>query len=368
MHIAVSARNNYMLYRLAQQPGVDVDCTNFQGMSPLMFAVWHFSVARLPNEYKDMLEAIKWLLARGADPNKQSRRASNAPPLVLAVQGDIIDVASAHAQLKSLIILLVDNGAEINRPRADGQSIIHLLSQAILDLSGSKGLEDILAYLVSLGGDINLPSRPGGQTILSEFLHKDCPPCLMRKMLDLGAAIQPYEADKALRLWSNSSKLRQSYDAPKLLQEHVSPEGYAEAFRAALLCRDKSVFNDLHDVCRSPINASELVSLALAPRKRNLSEVMQRLDFDANYVSDSGRSYLHTIVARLGTDKCKLKTFCDDARLFIRMGTSLRIRDAEGLTVVQCLRRKEKAVGDTQRYAELRLLLLDAQEAELDVI
>lgn len=136
------------------EAGADVNWQAEKSSPPLMLSIHGLHT-----------ETIKYLLAKGADPNIKSK-LTNITPLMLAM----------HSERKDLIDALIKAGADLNPPKA---------FETPLSFAVKKGQTEMVAYLLKEGADPN--SSKFSYPLLIAVLNKNVP--IVKMLLEAGADI-----------------------------------------------------------------------------------------------------------------------------------------------------------------------------------
>ncbi|KAF4508526.1 hypothetical protein G6O67_004889 [Ophiocordyceps sinensis] len=363
LHISLEFTNRFMLTRLIHG-AAQVDVQSALGRTPLMHAINLCAGATAVHRRKKLTEAVQILIRAGANVNAVSDAAVAETPLVCVVLADVDDWARSFRDLKTLLTILIDNGARING-FGPGPSILHALCEKVIQRGRSRSFDNLLAFLVDHKGDVNLAATPTGESILLGLIdqYEQVPTGFFHGLVNhYGATIRPGEVDQAFSAWLESPRLRSAfrgYDVLRHHGEHITAQAFERAWYQAFARQEEDLYLRLvaEDSPR-PADASELVAVALRTPNHCLWGYVHTLRFDANYVSPEGLGWLHMIVIKLKCTNWRERHAVEDAAFLISRGTSVCIEDHEGLTALQQLRRLN------QPYPELRLLLHEAKDRE----
>ena len=169
--VAVDAGHTHVARLLLQLPNAAarVNVTLCDGMTPLMLA------SSLPNEESDRaLSMLRMLIEHGAEVNASSAKKASTP-LILAAQNDFTGLVHA----------LLENGADVNHPRKDGWSALHVAADggftetctALLEAGAS------LSQLTTKRGasPLHTAARRGHTAVLDVLLNFKANPLYARK-------------------------------------------------------------------------------------------------------------------------------------------------------------------------------------------
>ena len=162
--VAALSRGHFRIAELLLENGARV---NVRGDPPLCFTHYFFDDHRI--------HAVKFLLKHGADVNAMSE-LRNLTPLCLATFRGCLEVTQ----------MLLEHGAEVDRPNIEGQTPLHLVSTKMdPDLPG-EGERSILArLLVDNGADVNAQDEHERTPLHFASYHGR--PEIARLLLDHGA-------------------------------------------------------------------------------------------------------------------------------------------------------------------------------------
>ncbi|KND89318.1 hypothetical protein TOPH_06041 [Tolypocladium ophioglossoides CBS 100239] len=340
----------------------------YLGRTPLIYAIKLCAHGPPALVRRFLIQSIEDLIEHGADVNRRTHPAAAESPLICAMPAAFIHLTTvdqrtkACADVMQIVDLLVKNGARINDRNSNGRTAIHKLWDEIVFANGDhRYLGKLLKNLVLKGGDLNLTTHPGGPTILHDFFVEEA-----KRAEDSDLA--SYSAIKEgpplhllyLLLWIRSPRLR-SAKGYKFLQhkDHLSQGAIDHAYLYAFEKQERVVFSALQAVFLNPTNGSQLVGIATKTPNHNLWANAKHLEFDPNWLSPEGLTYLHMIVDKVGIDGYNEKSAIKDADYFIQLGISVCTKDVTGLTAIQRLRRRQPD------FKRLRLFLLDERDREL---
>ena len=119
--------------------------------------------------------------------------------MAVAEQAEDINLALIEASSEGntgQVKMLLENGAEINKPSNNGNTALHL--------AGGRGHTETVVLLLKKGADINLPSKKGETTLhlASEFGHKETVELLLKKGANLSSLPEDKQTDE-LKALSN---------------------------------------------------------------------------------------------------------------------------------------------------------------------
>ncbi|PNY24954.1 Uncharacterized protein TCAP_05109 [Tolypocladium capitatum] len=383
LHIALRVANRTMLAALIQA-GADVEVSTDLGRTPLIYAIKLCAHGPPALARKFLIQSMENLIKHGANVNRRTHPAAAESPLICAMPAAFIHLTTADQRTKAcadvmeIVDLLVKNGARINGRNARGRTAIHKLWDEIMFVNGDhRYLGKLLKHLVSKGGDLNLTAHPGGPTILHDFFVqvakrgedlkmasypaiKDVPLHLLHLLVSLGATIKHYEADDVFKLWIRSPRLR-SPKGYRILQhkDHLSQGAIDHAYLYAFEKQERAVLSALRAGFLNPTNGSQLVGVAAKTPNHSFWADVKHFEFDPNWLSPEGFTYLHMIVDKVGINGYDEKSAIKDADYFIQLGTSVCTKDVAGFTAIQRLRRR------LSNFKRLRLFLLDERDKEL---
>ncbi|PHH59155.1 hypothetical protein CDD81_3686 [Ophiocordyceps australis] len=346
LHIAVKNGNPTALKKLIKLgANVDVQCT--LGRTPLMMAIQECTIHESVDSRRVMFEIIQFLLDCNANVSHTSHRVQETP-LICVMEEPITYWSSAQCQcLVTIIDLLVEYGADLNQRSFGGKTLLHHVCLQLFHAKHTGGLKKILTHIMKKGADINMPLR-GGMTMLryciSNFMSVS--PSHLRLMCQLGADIGEHEVEGVLAEWIDCRKMRHETQVSKVLKhhaEHISDSAAYEAYQKAFDQANVDLVGQLTAILPSPADASELVAIALSKPNLELLNMAVPLPFDANYTWKNGKSYLHIIVDKLTNEKLyKEDQAIDEATFFVKEGTSLAIKDKNGMDAIQMANKKRE--------------------------
>lgn len=208
--------------------------------------------------------------------------------------------------VKAIISMLIQNGADINGQQA-GWTARDCLGHCLLENSRNKSLQNLFHFLIEQGADVNLPSLHGRRSILHTFMvwaHRDNQVSyfLAKLVTWYGAKLTAQEASDVFGIWCQNPKVRsctRNYDFLRLHKYDIDAEALEDAWVWALETESKELYERLFSHCPCPSNAASLAAIALERPNHKLWSRVRELDFDANYVSPDGLSFLHLIVRKL---------------------------------------------------------------------
>ena len=134
-------------------------------------------------------EAVRAMLIRGADPNRQTRTGQTA--LTCAVS-----VLARNGDTRGVIIMLVDHGADPNLPDQSGRPpLIAALQGSASEYKIIPASEDAARLLIVRGAQVNVRDKDGGTpliTLLAQFADN---PALVNFLVEKGADVNARRND-----------------------------------------------------------------------------------------------------------------------------------------------------------------------------
>lgn len=362
--IAASKPNAYMVDALLSN-NADVHMVTGRGC-----AIAHAINACYRTKCKEQRKAyplvINSLIQSGARVDQNPAHPNLDSPLVMALLAVPQDNYKGFArEMKAIISLLLDNGADLNQRSVRGVNLIQYL-YVELAKNFNETLFNLLTSLVDQGADLNLPFASGATMLGNAIRNLDhTSPRLVRLLMSSGARIAPHEASNAFTVWFMSPKL-QAYcynmDYDILAYKAHIPQEIVNSAYLTTFSRDKKskLFQTICENFPTTTVAECLMLMVLGCNGRKLCPDSLILPFKPDWVDLAhGRSFLHTIVFQLGENELYRESMAiHDAEFFIERGTSVCLKDKRGKTAIQNLRALDKP------YKELRLLLLEARDRQ----
>lgn len=161
-------QNNLPLADMLIQQGADLNCRNCGDLTPLVLKISHGD-----------LEAVRWIIARGADVNLPGPNSYYGPtsPLMAASRGS--------SRAKEIVLTLLQSGANPNWQDLEGNT-------PFIIWSGRDMLADYkidgLATMLSRGANINTMNKMGHTALMAAIAGSyDCAPQTVQFLLSRGA-------------------------------------------------------------------------------------------------------------------------------------------------------------------------------------
>lgn len=364
LNLAILDDNDVMTEKLLLE-GVDVNLSATSNSTPIVSAITLMLRSGTPKTKQvAMMLLVVRLIDAGADLNPQ--RAFMTAPLEHALHWiDVNNTDGPLAMGRDLVEILLVNGADPNRRNFVGNTIVQTACRIIRANGGNSTLERILLRLVAHGGDLNAPPPFDGKSVMcssiSQLAESHGESRQLRKILiDGGARLQVNEVPSIFQKWCQNRRLRGSneYDIGQD-KEHIPQDDINQAWKRAVLERDRSLFLSLEAREIMPSNGNDLIRQVLKYQVPTFWPAILCCPWDPNHLDESGESYLHLIV-RLshGTDNAfsPRKALLIGQKL-VEMGTSTVHKNSKGKMAVDLLPKSKK------RSKLYQLLLEDGTKA-----
>ncbi|KAL6804235.1 ankyrin repeat-containing domain protein [Trichoderma sp. SZMC 28012] len=356
---------NEIAFKEIMANGGNIDDVNQTRRTPLMQAIIHY--CRSENEesqerYKEIMEhMIETCNAKVGNINDGNVLET---PLICAIKAIPtplpVDWKYIIRNVSKMVNLLINHGANINELSNTGVTLLHVLCDVICKTLQTGSLLDLFESLVENGADLNIPSH-NAQSILGTCIIKydHQPTRFYNLLLNLGASLVAQEVDTVFAEWAGSPSFRKIFDMVQY-KDHVTQSAIDAAYEIAFSGDDK-LFQLLKKDFPKTTIAERVASEALLTLENTVKPfdlALQLQCFNGGYIHSNGNSLLHSIVDRLGKyPKYKDMDARSDAYDVLCRGADLEHKDSRGRTPLQKLLDLRKKRNCTV----LRLFLSDVK-------
>lgn len=347
--------------------GGDIEEVSGFGRTPLIQAITYYYMGMSPDVRKKYREYIGYLVkVCHANVGKHPDVRVAQTPLTAAITAMPTDYNPTTREVRPIIDLLLEHGADINEATNHGFTILHVLGRAICQRKLTGALLDVFESLVERGADLSMP-LPDGRSILGAcIVDYHCEPSkFYRLLLKSGASIVPQEVNSVFKRWAAVPKIRRALDFDIFeYSKSVSQREINAAYLIAINRGDDKLFEVMQSHFPRTTIAEEIAIEALIVDEnhtRRFNAALKFDDFNGDYMDENGASLLHAIIDRLkGPHRYKITQAINDARAVLLRGASLEQRDRQGKTPIDRLweMRGEK---EYLKYSSLRLYLYDVK-------
>ncbi|KAL7951377.1 ankyrin repeat-containing domain protein [Trichoderma barbatum] len=181
-------RGNEVVLQEIMANGGNIEDVNEVGRTPLMQAITHYCRGETPEIRKQYKGIIEYLIKScNAKVGNLGDARVRETPLICTITNVHLPVPArwkrAIADIRRIITLLLEHGADPNEISNRGFTLLHTLCDIICRHKHTGGLLDLFGRLVEDGADLNIPF-PNGQSVLEVCITRyNCRPAKFYKLL-----------------------------------------------------------------------------------------------------------------------------------------------------------------------------------------
>lgn len=362
LHLAVYLSDQRLVKTLIDsRPQLDAydECGN----TPLHIAIEQCS--RAPVTIRKAQPGIaKALIDSGANVNIRRATHGAETPLIHLASRVRYDWREAHCHIKAMLKVLIENGGDLNAI-ANQHTVLGWLHLAIVTRrtpDSSEAIQALFQNIVREGADINLFVHVSPTSLLQRTMRHPHLQKLTKRLIDLGARLNPLEVAPPLLEWTEGEELPGGYD---ILQhgEEISQELAQRACKNAFYHNQLERFEEIQRRLSFTPDYDMIVAGFLYSDSMR-SSALPRIDFpiNTNY-SSHGRGFLHLIVRKLHRSSLAADDYTEshavqDARVLLMKGVLTDMPDSSGKSAMQLLEKRHVKFPSKIRFSRLQLLLL----------
>lgn len=340
----------------------NVNTPSTMGWTALLYAV--HSVVVIPT--KAATATVARLLQKGAAQDV----ANGAHALTILLEGALL-FGQDPKLLRSMVGMLLDNGADVNVEQPDGCTASQRLFLEINRNPAPRELRNMFDQFLRKGANVN-ELFGDGTTMLEKCFTEDFQNYdLANKLLQYNARFTHRSANHLFRLWTEKKLVLSKMALPEgwewpFLPELVGQGAVDKGYRTIFLLRNAQRFEELRKQRGDTKEPDLLVDLMLRQETGWRKDEILELEFDPNWRNEFSDTYAHTIVDNLTSGRCTDKAALEDLQHFEDRGIDLAVLDALGLTPCQKLTLYRLEYGDEgvkPTKTEVHLLCADAKRA-----
>lgn len=362
LHLAVYLSDQRLVKTLIDSRP-QLDAYDEYGNTPLHIAIEQCS--RAPVTIRKAQPGIaKALIDSGANVNIRRATHGAETPLIHLASRIRYDWREAHCHIKAMLKILIENGGDLNAI-ANQHTVLGWLHLAIITRrspDSSKAMETLFKKLIDKGADVNVFVHASPTSLLQRTMRHPRLQELTKRLIDLGARLNPLEVAPSLLVWSEGQELPGGYD----ILQHGEEIGRAlaqKACRNAFYHDQLERFEEIQRRLSFTPNYDKIVAGFLYSDSMR-SSALPRIDFPIkpNYTSH-GLGFLHLIVRKLHRSSSTANDYTErhavqDARVLLMKGVLSDMPDSSGKSAMQLLEKRHVKFPNKIRFSRLQLLLL----------
>ncbi|KAI8671091.1 hypothetical protein NCS57_00583000 [Fusarium keratoplasticum] len=204
LHLAISNERATIFDNLVHHSSLS-GIFNRDGANVLHLAIEEIYMTGHPPTRRWLAQVVKSLLDQGADPNEPKSNLLGQTPLLLATEAVRYDWYRVWREVKFIIDLLLQKGADINKADTNGSTPLTTVVKRVIGENDRGSMKTMFLDLVkNHGADINLRSQFAGQPLKSiTYRLIDAPSMvtLCKEVIALGGTIAQHEVPRVFAKW-----------------------------------------------------------------------------------------------------------------------------------------------------------------------
>lgn len=177
---------------------------NEDGANVLHFAIEEVYMTAHPPTRRWLAQIVKRLLDQGADPNEPKSDLGRRTPLLLATEAVRYDWYRVWREVKSIIDLLIQKGANVNNTDSNGATPLVTVLNRVISESDHGSMQTMFLDLIqNHGANINF-RPPGSKSITFRLIDAPAMATLCKKVVALGGTIAQDEVPGVFEKWYRS--------------------------------------------------------------------------------------------------------------------------------------------------------------------
>ncbi|EEU45935.1 uncharacterized protein NECHADRAFT_78927 [Fusarium vanettenii 77-13-4] len=264
---------------------------NEDGANVLHFAIEEVYMTTHAPTRRWLAQIVKRLLDQGADPNEPKSDLLRRTPLLLATEAVRYDWYRVWREVKSIIDLLIQKGANVNNPDSTGATPLVTVLNRVISESDHGSMQTMFLDLIqNHGANINF-RPPGSKSITFRLIDAPAMATLCKKVVALGGTIAQDEVPEKCE-----------YDIIGLHGSEISDQDINRAYEHAMCVGKKPLFLRVRGSGRPYTGGdAKLIWRTLKQSGASLPKfTSQLLQIDWRCVeAQTGMSFLHLVVDKL---------------------------------------------------------------------
>ncbi|KAI8720642.1 hypothetical protein NCS52_00509900 [Fusarium sp. LHS14.1] len=177
---------------------------NEDGANVLHFAIEEVYMTAHPPTRRWLAQIVKRLLDQGADPNEPKSDLGRRTPLLLATEAVRYDWYRVWREVKPIIDLLIQKGANVNNTDSNGATPLVTVLNRVISESDHGSMQTMFLDLIqNHGANINF-RPPGSKSITFRLIDAPSMATLCKKVVALGGIIARDEVPEVFEKWYQS--------------------------------------------------------------------------------------------------------------------------------------------------------------------
>ncbi|KAL6356603.1 hypothetical protein LRP88_10206 [Fusarium phalaenopsidis] len=208
LHLAISNERATLFDKLIHHSTLN-GISNRDGANVLHFAIEEVYMTDHAPTRRWLAQVVKSLLDQGADPNEPKSNLLGQTPLLLATEAVRYDWYRVWREVKFVIDLLLQKGADINKADGNGSTPLTTVVKRVIRENDRGSMRTMFLDLIeNHGADVNFRPQFVGQPLKSiTFRLIDAPSMvtLCKEVIALGGIIAQHEVPGVFAKWYQSS-------------------------------------------------------------------------------------------------------------------------------------------------------------------
>ncbi|UPK89811.1 hypothetical protein LCI18_000746 [Fusarium solani-melongenae] len=208
LHLAISNEMPILFDTLVHHSRLN-GLFNREGANVLHLAIEEIYMTAHPPTRRWLAQVVKRLLDQGADPNEPKYDPLCQTPLLLATDAVRYDWYRVWREVKFVIDLLLQNGADVNKANTNGSTPLTTVVKRVIGENDRGSMKTMFLDLIkNHGADINLRPQFAGQPLKSitfRLINAPSMVTLCKEVIALGGTIAQHEVPRVFAKWYQCS-------------------------------------------------------------------------------------------------------------------------------------------------------------------